>query len=305
MAEQRHGLGDFGLPAGGRLRGERERARQEKDKSEEALHRDSINPWVLCVGREDSGRILLWSQRAMEFERFLKPADASRAMRMLRKLSAHDISGWALTGGMAIEIHLLLRGPASVTRPLRDIDFVTRSFEDIPGKLGDELLFRHVHPFVPPGKMLLQAVEGEMAVRVDVMRAHTTQMDRLMPIELGGIPLRMVSLEYIEALHAVQCWDLMEDKKTDPKYARDFMRILDLVEADEVEAIWQEHKKPECPESFAEAARELRHAVASKPELLLPVVRVIDVNAVCPRCYGTETFRLADASRIVSILGYC
>jgi hypothetical protein len=91
----------------------------------------------------------------------------------------------------------------------------------------------------------------------------------------------------------------------DPKYARDFLRTLDLVKADEMEAIWQERRKPHCPESFAGTATELRGAIASKPELLAPVARLIDVDAVCPRCRGTEAFRLAAASQVLSILGYC
>src|SRR5271170_4698442 len=126
----------------------------------------------------------------MQFEQFLNPTDVSRAVRMLRKLQAHDITGWALTGGLAIEIHILLRGGPSAVRSLHDIDFLAASFDRIPQALGNELLFRHVHPSDPPGKTLLQAVDEELAIRVDVVRAYGCEMERASPIEVSGIPLR-------------------------------------------------------------------------------------------------------------------
>lgn len=241
----------------------------------------------------------------MVFEQFLNPMDASRATRVLRKLWAHDISGWALTGGLAIEIHIQLRGGPTAVRRLHDIDFLAASFDCIPETLGNGLLLRHVHPSDPPGKTLLQAVDEELAIRVDVIRAYGHEMERVSPIEVSAIPLRLLSLEDVEAAHARVCWDLMEGKRVDPKYARDFMRMVGLVQPDEIEDLWQEHRKPECLESFAETARELRGAIASNPELLAPVARLIDVGKVCPRCQGTEAFPLAEAGQVLSILGYC
>jgi hypothetical protein len=241
----------------------------------------------------------------MQFEQFLNPTDVSRAIRMLRKLGAHDITGWALTGGLAIEIHILLRGGPTAMRLLHDIDFLAASFDRIHESLGNELLLRHVHPSDPPGKTLLQAVDEELAIRVDVIRAYGSEMERVSEIEVSGIPLKIVSLEDVEAAHALVCWDLMLGKKVDPKYARDFLRMLALVKTDEMEGVWQEHKRPQCPESFAETARELHNAIPAKPELLAPVARLIDVNAECPRCQGTEMLPLADAGRVLSILGYC
>jgi len=241
----------------------------------------------------------------MQFEQFLNPTDASRAIRILRKLGAHDITAWALTGGLAIEIHILLRGGPTAMRPLHDIDFLTASFDRIPESLGNGLLLRHIHPSDPPGKTLLQAVDEELAMRVDVIRAYGSEMERVSEIEVSGIPLRIVSLADVEAAHALVCWDLMLEKKVDPKYARDFLRMLALVKSEEIEEVWEEHRKPECPEDFRETVTELRGAIALKPELLAPVTRLIDTSAVCARCQGTEAFRLAEASQVFSILGYC
>jgi hypothetical protein len=41
-------------------------------------------------------------------EHFLKESDAGRALKTARKLAAHDLSGWAIAGGWAGEIHCIL-----------------------------------------------------------------------------------------------------------------------------------------------------------------------------------------------------
>lgn len=241
----------------------------------------------------------------MDFDRFLNLADASRLERTVRRLFLHDTSKWALTGGVAIELHILGRGGESRLRPLHDIDFVTGSFDHIPKSLGDELLLRHVHPYDPPAKTLLQGVDPKTHVRVDVFRAYGFEMDRLAPIELAGVPFRIVSLEDIVARHARLNWDLMEGKRVAPKYARDFLRLLEHVATDEVEDIWREHRKPRSPESFAVTVEELRRVIALRHDLLVASTYSTDVEEVCQRCHDTTAFHLADAHQILSILGYC
>lgn len=241
----------------------------------------------------------------MEMDRFFTTSDATRAAYVLRKLYRHDLSGWGLTGGIAIELHILRRGGRARERPLHDIDFLVAKFDRIPETLGREFLFRHVHPHDPPAKTLLQGVDSDMRVRVDVFRAYGFEMDRLSPIELAGLSLRMVSLPDLVARHARLCWDLIENKRVAPKYAQDFLRLLEIVTTDEIEDVWREHRRPLMPESFAEAARELQRNIPLRDDLLIAVDYSTDVNEVCLRCEQTEALRLADASQIFSILGYC
>src|ERR1051326_3381878 len=103
--------------------------------------------------------------------RFLSRADADRAIHTLAKLARHDISRWALTGGMATEIHRLRSGCEPATRVLNDIDFIAGSFDCIPESLADDFLFRHIHPADPPNKTMLQAIDPDSALRVDIFRA--------------------------------------------------------------------------------------------------------------------------------------
>jgi hypothetical protein len=241
----------------------------------------------------------------MALNSFLTAADSARVALTFRKLALHGISRWALTGGVAIELHILRCGGQPIVRRLHDIDFIAASFDSIPAAIGSELLLRHVHPHDLPGKNMLQGVDQEAGVRVDVFRAYGLGMERTSPIEIALLGVRLVSLHDLVARHARLNWDLVQDKPIAPKYARDFLRLVDLVPTGEVESVWQEHRKSQSPESFAETVRELRRVIASRSDLLIPPTYSTNLRELCPRCQAAESFPLADASRIFSILGYC
>jgi hypothetical protein len=247
----------------------------------------------------------LGARRLMALDSFFNAADSARVTRTLRNLALHDISPWALTGGVAIELHILHNGGQPITRELHDLDFMTASFDTIPAALGNKLLVRHAHPHDPPGKNMLQGVDPETEVRIDVFRAYGLEMDRASVIEIAALALQMVSLQDLVARHARLNWNLMEGKPIAPKYARDFLRLIELVTIDEVECIWQEHRTYQSPESFAETVQQLRRVIGSRPDLLVPPTYSTNVYEVCQRCQGAEAFPLADPRRILSILGYC
>jgi len=241
----------------------------------------------------------------MDIEQFYEPDDASRLTRTLHRLTSHDISGWALAGGTAIELHLQARGAARCVRPLHDVDFIAASFACLPERLGHALLPRHVHPHDPPAKTMLQAVDPVTALRVDVFRAYASEMERAQGIALGYAELRMVAFEDLVARHARLCCSLLRGHTTAPKYARDLLRMLEFAAVPRIEPIWREHRKSHDPTRFREVVGLLRETIASRPDLLVTPVYSTDVAAVCPRCEGTAAFRLADAEQVVALLGYC
>lgn len=241
----------------------------------------------------------------MTLSRFLSPADAERAHATLALLHRHGLDQAALTGGLAIELHLLQPGARPQTRPLNDIDFLVDSFDAIPESLSADLLFRHVHPHDPPAKTLLQAVAPETAVRIDFFRAYGATMSRTTNIELGGHALRIVSLADLTARTARLCMDLAASVPTPRKHAHDFLRLLPFVDPKAMERVWHEHRKRNYPESFPEAGRLLRHLIDTKPELQSFTAYSQDTTAFCPRCQSTPAFPLADPGEIQSLLGYC
>lgn len=235
---------------------------------------------------------------------FLNAADAACARDVLRKLQKHDVSRWALTGGFAIELQILRSGRRVRLRPLHDLDFLVSSFDCIPETLSRNFLFRHVHPYDPPAKTLLQAVDPELGIRVDVFRAYGLEMNRLLAIEVDGFSLKLASLQDLAARHARLCWDLIDGKQVHPKYVQDFLRLIDVAFVEDIEDVWREHRKPYYPENFSEAVSALRQVIASRSDLMVAWDYSTNVHEVCLRCRETKSFPLAHGTQIYSILGY-
>ena len=237
--------------------------------------------------------------------RFLSVADANRALRSLRKLGHHDIHGWALTGGLAVEVHRLRRGCQPSLRALNDIDFIAESFDGIPETLGDDFLFRHIHPCDPPNRTMLQLVDAEGKLRIDVFRSYGHAMCRTSNLDLSGCMIRLISLEDLTARTARLALDLAGGVPTPSKHATDFLRLVELVDPLEVETAWLDHRKPEHPLTFKEATDLLHYLISARQDLLTTPDYSKDAEDVCLRCQSIRAFRLADPKVILSILGYC
>jgi hypothetical protein len=235
---------------------------------------------------------------------FLSPADADRALRTFEKLARHNVDRWALTGGLATEIHRVRRGCAAVPRVLNDIDFIAASFDCIPESLADDFLFRHIHPSDPPNKTMLQAIDPEAKLRVDVFRACGDTMGRTCEVDLPCGAFRLIALEDLVARAARVAFDLA-DGPTPAVHATDYLRLAELVDAADVETAWRDHRKPRHPETFAEADAMLEALIPARRHLLIERDYSKDYLETCPRCSATAAFQFADPAVVFSLLGYC
>jgi hypothetical protein len=238
-------------------------------------------------------------------DRFLSGADASRVSRTLRKLARHDIAGWALTGGLAVEIHLLRCGRQPSIRALNDVDFIATSFDAIPEALAEDFLFRHVHPGDPPGKTMLQMVDPDSAVRVDVFRAYGGTVNRTSDLAWPIGRIQLISLEDLIARAARLSLDLAQGIPVASKYARDFLRLTELVQAGQAELAWRDHRKAAHPATFDQAERLLQELIPASRALLTAPEYSQDTETICPRCAPAPAFPLADPKMVRSLLGYC
>lgn len=241
----------------------------------------------------------------MDLTLLVSAGAAERAHSTVEKLRRHRIERLVLTGGLAIELHLHRLGRCVETRPLNDIDFLADSFDDIPKTLSADFLFCHVHLHDPAGKTLLQCVDPETAVRVDIFRAYGGTIARAIPVELCGATIGIISVEDLTARTARLCMDLAAFAQMPAKHAHDFLRLLPLVDIHGMEMAWQAHRKPNHPESFLTAAHLLTDLIATRKDLQVVPIHSKDVHESCSRCKETEAFPLANASHILSILGYC
>jgi len=238
-------------------------------------------------------------------DRFLCAADAERVLKTLQKLSQHDISGWALAGGLAVEIHCLRGGLSSSIRPLNDIDFVAAAFDCAPETLARDFLFRHVHPLDPPGKTILQLVDVETALRIDLFRAYGAIMTRTRPLRLPFGPVQLISGEDVVARAARLLLELRGGVPVAAKHGNDYLRLEKLMQTSDLEVAWQDHRRPGHPVTFREANTLARGLIASHHNLLITPDYCKDATQICSRCVPTTVFPLADSHLVLSLLGCC
>jgi hypothetical protein len=238
-------------------------------------------------------------------ERLLSVSDSTRAFGLLQRLEQHHIKPWALTGGLAIEIHIVLAGLAPQGRSLNDLDFIATHFADIPETLARDFLFRHVHPGEVSGRTMMQFVDAEAKIRIDVFRATGASMTRASQLDLPTGKIKVVALEDLIARTARLSLDLADGVPIAAKHATDFVRLSDLIGPPGVQPAWRDHRKPGHPQDFKDARDLLHELIPKRTDLLIVPEYSKDVSAVCPRCVPTSAFPLADPRAIFSALGYC
>jgi len=238
-------------------------------------------------------------------QRFLSSGDSARVFNTLRKLALHDVSRWALVGGLAVELHCLRSGHPQAIRHLSDIDFIAPAFESIPGTLARDFLFRHVHPFDPPGKTMMQLIDADTSLRVDVFRAEERIMSRAMSVDAPSGPLRHISVEDLLAHEARLLLDLDARAPVAAKHANDYVRLAELVESSNMKIAWQDHRKPTHPLTFGETDTLIKRLITTRRDLLISPDYSKDAAEICRRCVPTPPFQLADPTVVLSLLGYC
>jgi len=196
-------------------------------------------------------------------------------------------------------------GSVPHVRPLNDIDLLVQSFSVIPTTLATDFLIRHIHPYAPTGKMLIQLVDPREALRIDIFRASGATTDRSQSICFGTRPIQVASLEDLAARIGSVLMDLERGRVVARKHVEDFRFLSQAANADRVELAWQDHRKSTDPPAFREALTRVRGLVESRKELVVDPEYSHDADATCPRCQETGPFRLASASTVMSILGYC
>jgi hypothetical protein len=240
-----------------------------------------------------------------DMQRFLSIGDSTRAFSTLRKLALHEVSRWALVGGLAVEFHCLRVGDSHPIRHLNDIDFIVPTFESIPETLARDFLLRHVHPSDPPGKTMMQLVDADTSLRVDVFRADGDILSRAISVDVPFGPLRVISVEDVVAHEARLLLDLDASVPVPAKHAGDYLRLAQLANSSDMEAAWQDHRKATHPMTFGETDSVVKRLIATRRSLLISPEYSKDTVDVCPRCVPTPPFLLADPKVVLSLLGYC
>jgi len=241
-------------------------------------------------------------QSLADVTEFLSASDVQRVYLSLEKLSAYGFRGGALTGSFATEAHLLSQGRSTERRPLNDLDFVVESFASIPGSLADGFLLHHIHPHAAEGKMLLQLIDREQALRIDLFRQFGATLTRTERLKGPAVPLTVISLEDLVVRTTALVGCLRRGKTVGLKHARAFRRLAGLGDPGRIDAAWRDHRQSEL-ESFHQAAQLAHQLLDLHPELAIRERYSAEVS-VCPQCQDDGPFRRARPDIILKILGY-
>lgn len=236
------------------------------------------------------------------FSDILTHDDADRATAVVEALLAHGVRG-ALTGSLAIGAQLHARGGHSPRRPLNDIDLVVPDVAAIPESVADAFLLHHVHPFAPAGKILVQLIHPQRAVRVDLFRTVGGTLLRSRPLCGDTSPLDVVALEDLVARTTAYVYGRLSTRRAvEAKHAQSLDALSRVCDGLLLDEAWRDHRG-EILASFPEALRAARRLLARDPELVTNGGYSAVVTP-CPRCEDFGRFRRADPERIVGILGY-
>lgn len=193
-----------------------------------------------------------------------------------------------------------------IPRALNDLDIVVDSFDSIPPTIAHkDLLLRHIHPKAPRGKILLQLVDPEVALRIDIFRSFGATLSRSEAVRFGVNTIHVVSVEDLAARSASLVLGLERGTPVPQKHAKDFQRLVRASNPETIEIVWRDHRKESDPPTFHEASLRVRELIRERNDLLVTPRYSRDVDAVCPNCEEVGPFRLASPLRILSILGYC
>jgi hypothetical protein len=237
------------------------------------------------------------------FAAFLDPEDARRVADVMAKLSTHGFHEAAMTGGLAIEAQLTANGHLSRRRALNDLDFVVGSFVSIPRAVANEFLVHHVHPDAPPGKILLQLIDRDRALRIDLFRAFGATLARTDVLAGPAGSLKVVSIEDLVVRTTAHVYvRLRQHRPVDVKHAQAFRRLVGFGAREKIDAAWVDHRQ-DLEETFQDASRQAERLLTLYPELLIHE-RYSSIVTPCEQCRDYGAFRRAEPDTILSVLGY-
>lgn len=238
-------------------------------------------------------------------EMFLTAKAAAKCHRSLSKLSRHFENPIVVTGSLAAAWHLLRKEKLRKKSAINDIDTVVEDLGCIRPSLSEDFLINHFHPSREKGRILLQLVDAENALRIDVFTPSSeTLFKRLIDFKIGVAVCQAVSLEDILVKLLSIIYPVAKGSHVESKYVKKFYLLLDSANLEAAKLIWQDYRKINQPIDFSEAVGIIEKTIAANPHLLKTEEFRRDLDFECQWCVKSETFPLSPRPKIYEILGY-
>lgn len=205
----------------------------------------------------------------------------ARLRRCLTRFLPHvDERSIALTGGVAIDVHLSERCLSSGRHVVDDVDFVAAGGDTVSSSVATQFLVSHFHQ-PQPGypKFLIQLVDPVSRLRVDVFPDLTGSLRRARVLEVADVQVRVLDANSI-----------LEHK------------LATLANASDARLVEEKHYK-DAIQLGALCGRPVPSIAAS---YLSQGGHSQDVSARCVRCETSRdvAFPLAPKRQIYEVLGY-
>jgi hypothetical protein len=238
-------------------------------------------------------------------EIFTTQDESYRCQHALTKFAPQMGEPFLVTGGLAIQWHLLRHGVPIKRRPFNDIDIVINDPSRLSLSLTQQFSVAHYHPSRGRGKILMQLADEESRSRIDLLTSSSLSItDRSYPVTIAGKSCGIVAAEDIMARLLCVLFQVVDDKPVDPKYHEAFKRLANITDMEGVAALWREYRDDWHPEDAYEAAARVHQTVEANTHLFQPDVYSQAIDRACQWCHDSETYPLAPASKIHEIWGH-
>jgi hypothetical protein len=150
-------------------------------------------------------------------------AEAGRLSACLARLLPHlRQSDVAITGGVAIQAGMAMRGRAGPRKTVADLDMVATTIDAVSSGVADTFLVSHYHslrPGVP--KFMVQLVDPDTRIRVDIFPDLVGSLQRASLVEIGPTRVRCLALVDIFAHKLLTMASASPARTIDPKHVAD------------------------------------------------------------------------------------
>jgi hypothetical protein len=196
--------------------------------------------------------------------------------RFLPHVDKEDI---ALTGGVAIDLHLSAAGLAATRHDIADLDFVARQSSSVSPGVSRVFLVSHYH-LPQPGypKFMVQLVDPVSRIRIDVFPDLVSSLSRAQPRVVAGHSLAVLDARSILTHKLLTLAKSSPEHLTDEKHQRDAMVLAALL-GERIDQVSASHLTKE--------------------------IYGMDLSP-CPRCEVSRRpeFPLASKQAVFDVLGY-
>jgi hypothetical protein len=194
----------------------------------------------------------------------------------LARLQPHlEPRATALTGGVAIHLHLIRAGRSSRRRGFADVDLVANNWAAVRPSVSREFLISHYHlPHPGYTKFLVQLADPGTRLRVDVFGDLTDLLADTHPVLIGQVSTAVLSPRRLLEAKVRLVTTATVERPVDPKHYQDAVDLAEFLGVPRpvvgMQVLMPDHYRTDrtMPCARCEASRRVAYPLAPKERIL-------------------------------------